>query len=433
MVTIIKDIKLAMDRLSCKNKIKLKKRIIFAALVVELFISPVFAASATDSISNELSSSPDDVTQLLSTLEKENNSLISKTPLSSLIKKIEKEKKRQKEKYGVNWGMNYIPLLEYSSSGYPHVNASGSAYQFFGSYKPKPFQQLKTTIGLKVEGNHRYSDISPGHFAEEINSAILTTSGYKPYPLAVTELWIQQSLIPNVLAYRLGKIDLTSIMNSYAFDSRQFYFLSNVFTKHPATAVPSKSPGAVLGIALGAHLYTALGAVGLDGEDTTSGFSSFDRGKFFTAIEIGYRDIIKNPQSDNYHVFFWHVPDQPEKQQLSDQGISVVLQKNLFNKFIPFVKLDWSKGRVATFNKLFITGFGLQHPFYGSIGLWGVGMGYAQLAEDATNQAILESFYRVQLTPNSQLTPNIQFIKTLPINGHQPIATVWNLRYRIAV
>ncbi len=422
-----------MDRLSGRNKIKLKKRLV-PVIVMELFVFQIFAApvSSTNSISNELSSSPDDVTQLLSTLKQENNSLIPTTPLSSSLKKLEQEKKRQKEKYNVDWGMNYIPLWEYSSSGYPSENASGSTYQFFGTYKLKAFQQLKTTLGLKVEGNHRYSDVAPGNFAEEINSAILTTSGYRPYPLAVTELWVQQSLIPNVLAYRLGKIDLTSIMNSYAFDSRQFYFLSNVFTKHPATAVPSKSPGVVLGAALGTHFYTALGAVGLDGKDTTSGFSSFDQGKFFTALEVGYRDIITNPQSDNYHIFLWHVPDQPEKQQLSDQGISVVLQKNLFNKFIPFVKLDWSRGRVATFNKLFIAGFGLQHPFYGSIGLWGLGMGYAQLAEDATNQTILESFYRVQLTRHSQLTPNIQFIKTLPVNGHQPIATVWNLRYRIA-
>lgn len=408
--------------------------IVFSSTALVFFSTAVFAnTSAPDNpIANELSASPDDVIQLLSTLEQENNSIINKAPLTAVFKEIEKIKQQQK-KHGLNWGTNYIPLVEHSSSGYPRENASGGAYQFFGTYKPKKFQRNKTTLGLKLEKNDSYTDISPGNFAQEINSAILTVSGYKPYPLAVTELWFQQSIIPNTMAYRLGKIDLTSIMNSYAFDSRQFYFLSNVFTRHPATAVPSKSLGGVIGLALGTHLYTALGAVNANGEDTTADFAALHKGKFFTALEIGYRDIITNPQSDNYHLFLWHVPAQPEKQLLSDRGLSVVLQKNLFNKFIPFVKLDWSRGRVATFNKLFITGFGLQHPFYGSIGLWGLGLGYAELAENDEQQAILETFYRVQLTPNSQLTPNVQLIKTLPVNGHQPIATVWNLRYRVAV
>ena len=94
--------------------------------------------------------------------------------------------------------------------------------------------------------------------------------------------------------------------------------------------------------------------------------------------------------------------------------------------------MDWSRGTVATFNKLFITGFGLQHPFYGSIGLWGFGIGYAELA-DNTHQGIVETYYRLQLTPNSQLTPNIQLIKTLPVNSQQPIVKVFNLRYRLAI
>lgn len=383
-------------------------------------------------IANELSTSPDDVTQLLSTLKQDNKSLIEKTPVDQFLKQIDKIKKLHK-RYGLDWGMSYIPLLEHSSFSHNKENASGGAYQFFSNYRPQRFQASKTLFGLKIETNQRFTEISPGNFADELNSAILTVSGYRPYPPAITELWIQQSILPNIMAYRLGKIDLTSIMNSYAFDSRQFYFLSNVFSRHPATAVPTKALGAVLGIALGSHFYTALGTVDANGEDNAADFAVFRKGKLFTALELGYRDIITNPQSDNYHLFLWHVDAQPEKQQLSDQGLSVVLQKNLFNQFIPFVKLDWSKGRVATFNKLFITGFGLQHPFFGSIGLWGLGLGYAELAENQDHQGILETFYRIQLTPHSQLTPNIQWIKTLPFNETTPIATVFNLRYRIAV
>lgn len=390
-------------------------------------------SDSANSISNELNASPNDINQLLSTLEQENKSLIPNTPLTPYLQKFKTKKNKLHEDYGLNFGMSYTPLIEYSKLGQPHENASGGNYEFFGRYKPKSLQHSKTTFGIKLEDNHAYSTIPPGEFSGQINSAIKTVSGYIPFNLAVTELWLQQSLIPNKIAYRLGKIDLTSIMNSYAFDSRQFYYLSNVFTSHPATAVPSKALGGVLGVSLGPHLYSSIGAVDANGEETTSGFSTLHKGKFYTAVEMGYRDIITNPQSDNYHVFLWHVAAQPEKELLSDQGLSIVLQKNINSKFIPFIKGDWNRGHVTTFNKLIISGFGLQHPFLGSMGLWGLGAGWAELSEQqGVNQLIVETYYRLQLTPNSQLTPNLELIKALPVNQGQHLVTVFNLRYRFA-
>lgn len=407
--------------------------------IIFLLSSPLWATQAKPplndtSIAKELSASPNDINQLLSLLKQEKYSLIKRTVATPFFDQFQADVKKLKDKYGIDFGINYIPLLEYSEAGRPKDNASGANFEFFGRYMPQSWQRTKTIFAIKLDDNHEYSSIAPGNFSGQLNSTIKTTSGYVPYNLAVTELWIQQSIIPDVVAYRLGKIDLTSMMNSYAFDSRRFFFLSDVFSRHPATAVPAKSLGAVVGFALSKHLYSAVGIVNAEGTEITSGFSTVFKGHYFTSVELGYRDVITNPQSDNYHVFLWHVDSRPEQAKPGGQGISVVLQKNIQNRLIPFIKLDWSTGEAAAFNKLFITGVGLEHPFHGYFGLLGVAGGYAELAEQkGTNQWIVETFYRLQLTPHSQLTPDVELIKPVSAKGFHRIATVFNLRYNVSI
>jgi hypothetical protein len=383
---------------------------IFALLLVG--ISSLFASELSPTNSNTassiLSTSPNDINQLLSLLKQENYSLISQTVFTPYIKKYEDQVEALQKSTGLNFGMSYIPLYEYSNAGMMTKTASGGGFDFFARYLPASLQGSKTVMGMKLSTNEAFSHIYPGNFSKQFNSKIRTVSGYLPLDPAVIELWVQQTILNDKMTYRLGKIDLTSMMNTYAFDSRRFYFLSNVFNSHPATAVPSKSLGAVIGVVLSKHFYTAAGIVNANGEISTSGFASLHQNDYYTALELGYRDIITSPQSDNYHVFLWHVDARNDRGIPSDQGLSVVLQKNFNSKIIPFIKYDWNQGRATEFKTLLISGFGLEHPFGGHFGLLGLAMGLVELSiYPGEHQTITEAFYRLQLTPYSQLTPDI--------------------------
>ncbi len=385
-------------------------------------------------ISSQLNASPNDVNQLLAFLQQEKYSLIPRTPLTPYLNQYEDHLKELKNKYGIDFGMNYIPLVEYSGAGNPHDNASGGNFELFGRFMPKNLQASKTTFGIKVDDTHSYTEITPGFFSSQINSIIRTTSGYIPYNLAITELWVEQSLIRNVLSYRLGKINISNVMNTYAFSSRRFYFLGNVFSSHPATAVPTDALGAVVGVSLSQHFYTSIGFIDAEGRVNDSGFSTVFKGHYFTSVEVGYRDIIVNPQSDNYHVFLWHVDSRPELGRPSGDGVSILLQKNFKSRFIPFIELNWNKHEPAIFSKLFISGFGLEHPFHEEFGLLGLASGVAELAErKGVNQWIVEAFYRMQLTSYSQLTPDVELIQPLSSNNTRRTLAVFNLRYRVAI
>lgn len=398
---------------------------------------PVFAQSAssnsinTGSAESALNSSPNDVSQLLSTLKEENNSIITQTPLTPFFKKWERAAQQLDQKTGLNLGLDYVPLLEHAYQTLGRQNASGGELQLFGKWSLLKEKKHSPLIGFKIEDKHRYSPIYPSQLAEQFDSIIKTVSGYKLLNPSVTELWFQSALINNSMAFRIGKIDLTSVMNSYAFDSRRFFFLSDAFSSTPAIDKPTKGLGVIAGIKIAQHFYLSSGINDLNGEDDNTGFNTLHRSEFIKAIEFGYRDKVINPQSDNYHVFLWQSDAQQAIGKPSDHGYSVVLQKNIANRFIPFFKANINSGRVKDIKQLYTSGFGYHYPFNEKYGLLGLAAGYAVLSDKQLgHQIIVESFYRIQLTPDTQITPDVQMIYTANPSHWVP---VMNLRFRTAI
>lgn len=405
------------------------------------FLNPNITTTQSD-VEWQLNSSPKDINQLLSALERENKSLIEKTPLTPVFDKIEKIIDELSEQSGLDLGSAYIPLYQHADHS-KIENAQAAEAEIFGRWHIFGEKNKSPMIGFKIEQKHRSTQIFPSKLAEQFNSIIKTVSGYEQLRLSITELWLQTSIIPNIMAIRIGKINLSSVMNSYAFDSRQFYFLSDVFSSEPAINKPQKGLGAITAIRLSKHYYVSAGIMDLNGQEGSSGFRTLHRGEFIKAIEFGYRDRIITPQSDNYHIFFWQSDAQKSLGIPSDSGWSLVLQKNFYYRFIPFFKMNLNGGQSKDIKQLYIAGFGFHYPFNGEFGLLGFALGYAVLSDKTLgHQFILESFYRIQLTKYSQLTPDIQFIRT-PHNiafNEQPCnfninrwVPVFSLRYRIAV
>jgi porin len=436
-------------------------------LLVVFLPNIAIASRQEEAPKTSFASSPNDVSQLLSTLERENESLIPQTILTPFFKKFEHDVEEGAKRTGNNFGIEYIPLYQYANLGMPHENASGGEFEIFGHYRPLGYENISSTFGYKIEQKHAYGQVFPGEFSEQLNLIVKTISGYEKLNPAVTELWYQQIIVDDLVIVRLGKVDVTSIMNSYAFDSRKFYFLSNAFTSHPATDEPKKSLGLITGLKLSPHVYLAATVVDANGQENTSGFNTFGKGQYFSAIEFGYREIINNPSSDNYHVFIWQTAARPQLELPSEHGYSIVLQKDFSYRFIPFVKLDINEGKTQEIKRLIIAGFGFHHPFGGRFGLFGFGIGYAKLShlafeekkEEETkafgmhmheynlhrefeyghdkpngHQVIFEMFYRVQFAPYTQITPDIQVIRTLPYEKYPARwATVASIRLRTAI
>ncbi len=411
-----------------------------ASILICLLFIPYANAALSSAQTNSkleeeevLATSSKDVNQLVSLSEQQRNSLIQNTPFDPFFTKIHQTINKLDETTGVKVGFDYVPLYQHARHSPVKENASGGEAQLFGRWKICKEAKQSPTIGFKVEQRHRFTELYPSQLASQFNSEIKTVSGYEQLEVSITELWLQSVLIDKFMALRAGKLDMTSIMNTYAFDSRQFHFLSDVFSSEPAVNRPSKGLGAMLALKLDSHVYMGAGIIDLNGELSTSGFNTLHLDQFTKAFEIGYREKILDPNSDNYHFFLWHSDAQDQFGRPSDHGWSIVLQKNFNEKFIPFFKTNLNTGRVKNIKELYLLGFGYQYPFGQKYSLFGLAAGKAVLSDlsekDKGHQAIVESFYRIQLLPFTQLTSDVQLLRN-PTNDW---TSVFNLRLRFAI
>jgi porin len=387
----------------------------------------------TPPIVNVLNISPNDINQLLQDLEEKRVALIEKTAFSPYFDYWNSVSQLVEEKTGVSIGFAYTALYQQAQYAFPKKHASGGDFDFFGRWMYLDRDVQQSLVGFRVEQRHNFAQIAPGDLHLFIGSVANTTQAFNTYDGALVELWWEQLLPKNRAGFRIGKIDITSVMNNYAFESQNFYFLNNVFTGHPGWAEPANGLGAAFGFGLTEHLYSGFGLVDANGSNTTSGFNTFGKGEYFTGFEFGYRTQIRSPDGDNFHVFLWHSDKRRDLNIPSDQGISMTLQKNIKDKYLPFFRIDTNKGRASEFKRLLISGIGISSLFGKAYGLLGAAIAYGVPTDHKHgDETIVELFYRIQLTPYSQLTPDIQLIKLKPIDAYSKWDCVASLRIRVA-
>lgn len=377
--------------------------------------------------------SPNDVSQLLSDVDKREAAFFPETPLTRFFRRWRLFTALINQETGLNVGMAYTGLYQYTPKGDPKKNASGGDFDIFGQWTFNQQEATRSILGFNLEQRHAYGKVAPAELNEMIESLVRTTRGFNRLDFSLTQFWWEQQVFKRHAGFRVGKIDITSLMNNYAFESQDFYFLNDAFTGHPAWAEPDNSLGFVTGVGLSKHVYAQFGLINNNGKKSTGGFNTFRKGEFFTAVELGIRSELRNPDDDNYHIFLWHTDARPEEHLPSDAGLSIVLQNNIKEKYIPFFKFDINQGRAAKFKQIVLGGIGIYQPFGEVYGLMGMAAAYAVPAHDAHGvQTITEVFYRIQLTPFVQITPDLQLIKTnLVVQGSRWDA-VFSFRLRVA-
>ena len=78
-----------------------------------------------------------------------------------------------------------------------------------------------------------------------INSTFKTTTGFNEQNIKLNEIWCEQHLLNKKFGYRIGRIDIMSMMNNFSFDRQNYFFLNNMITSHPAVAAPDNFFGFV--------------------------------------------------------------------------------------------------------------------------------------------------------------------------------------------
>lgn len=412
----------------------------FPALVAALLLlcQPVMAQSAAPNRrAPEIGgffNSPDDVDNQLAESEEPNDALFPVGPLEPFHVQWQHFARRLAQEIWLDLGLNYTALYQHSDTslrGRPSQGAVGDL-DVFGRWNlvnrggPWPGAMVFFT-----ENRQRFTEIPPSDLGAAIGSLWGTTNAFSEQDYALTQLYWEHGSREDRLIFRLGKMDPDSIFDRSRYVSANKAFLNQAFSTTLTMPARKAALGATLAISPITKTYVIGGVY--DANGTKTSFGEIEKGELFTAIEFGVAPGHGKPGAGLYHVTLWHSDGQEEANRPSGRGIALTFQQELGpdGDIVPFFRYSYGDGGATPIRQAIVVGMGLEEPFGQNNDLIGVGFSWGQPTDSTVrDQYVLEAFYRLQVTPHTNLSPDIQLIFHPSENPAEEIIIVGGARLR---
>ena len=197
-----------------------------------------------------------------------------------------------------------------------------------------------------------------------------------------------------------------------------------------------------------ANYYILGGVYSANSSDTGTTIDEvFDTGELFCQVEVGWSALARSGvpvqargpmDSNNIHLTAWYKDAQPgqENPTLRPEARGLAFNANMTvgDSLMWFLRAGASEGWVS--DRAVSAGFGWRPAGHFS-DLFGFGVGWVRPNADIVPEPFqreqwnVETFYRLQLTPNFAITPDLQYIANPSLNPGVDDLWVASLRARI--
>ncbi|MFN3130492.1 carbohydrate porin [Roseibium sp.] len=388
---------------------------------------------------------PDDIPNLIQHSNKARESRLEQGIFPGFLQRWSVFKEDLDRKAGIKFSLAYAYVLQGAASDSRGETGSGGQAEFdftwelFGRSEGQ-----KGTIGGKLESRHKvFNPTAPQFTAMNAGSIWPGAIGYGVLDIAASQLWYEHQFIGDRVLMRAGKISPFTLFDYYKYKSPRTGFLGQPQSFTPTIPFPPSA----LGIAGGARLengtYVAAGAFDGNGVATRPGFDTlFEHGELFKVAELGWApDFVfglepgqdYRPGNDDYHLTLWHTDARTSAGRPEGWGFTVSVQKG-FGNIVPFARYGYSDGGATTLKQFASIGAGFEDVFGYDSDVIGIGLSWGDPFNTALDpQYVLEAFYRMQLTPQIALTPDVQVIVDPATDPASDVLGVFSLRGRIAL
>jgi porin len=350
---------------------------------------------------------------------------------------------------GPSLGSDYTSVYLDASDNLPGASddASSGMVRFFGTWELFGRGEANTgTLSFKFDHRHRYTNTPPNAFSiDNLGYIDSMASTFNDEGWRLTNLHWRQSWSSGEVIALGGLLSVPDFFDIFALGSPWLHFQSLAFTTGSGTiSLPGDAAlGVIIGGWLNENLYIMGGFEDANSlsDDPTEGFDTFiNDNEYFKHIEIGWTTSRDRAYLDNFHLSLWQV-DEREKAGVKD-GWGGVLSFTHYvgDRWMPFVRAGYAKDGSSPLEKTLSAGLAYQpNPIGMSAGdLLAFGANWGKpnetvFGDGLDEQYAFELFYRLQVTQELAITPDIQFLIDPALNPEEDSIWVFGVRARLAL
>ena len=343
-------------------------------------------------------------------------------------------KSRVNSNYGLRFGVDYTMLYQkLSDSQTDEDHALSGILRGYGEWTP--FDRQSKNAGrlvFKVDNRHKITgDVTAANLGGEAGYIGQTGVLFNDIGWEVIDFNWQKGIGDRggLIAGRFDPMDYLAVLG-YANPWTAF---SNAATLlNPAIAFPDASWGIGGGSWLTDSWYWK-GSVN-DANGSLTNYEWFrDGSEFFKWGEVGWSPSRDERYTANVHLMAWHVDDREEVGLDSADGFSVGANWTTTDqRWMVFGRAGWSDGDAALYEESYTAGF--MRKFRRNSDLLGLALNWGQPPQEELDaQTTGEFFYRLQLSQNLAITPNLQLLRDPALNQEEDTVWVAGLRVRLTL
>ena len=422
------------------------------AIAVALILLALYAASARHAVAADAAppskgpaslsgyerirrvGGPDSVHSSLRHHDAKKDSFYRGHVISDAIEPYYRWKRCLKKRYGLSLGMDFNVLYQGATASLGDQEAAGGVWRLYGHWEV--FGRDAPTTGevvFRIENRHRIStDLAPSELGAALGSLYKTANSFDSWGWGMTNLQWQQWFANGRYGIAVGQVDLRDWVDTFDLSNWRTALLSAAVT-YPTNPLPA----AGLGGAIFAYFrkcntpYVVAGFSDANGHPSDWRWDTFfDAQEYYAFVEAGWTPSFERKDHDNIRITCWHQDATAVKGKPEGWGVSFSAAWMFGDRFAPFLRGGYAEGGLAPSEAAVVAGLGIHRK---SHDLFGVALGWGRPhAADLRDQKTAEVFYRLQVSQNLGITPDVQVIVDPSRNPGEDVIGVFSLRLQLA-
>ncbi|MGI9241222.1 MAG: carbohydrate porin, partial [Verrucomicrobiales bacterium] len=313
---------------------------------------------------------------------------------------------------GLKIGMDYTTMSQWSSHTEDGQDFGMSqVLRALGTWRPirtpggaRGELVWKTETRTSLGGNPTPRDLG-------FNSgSALSTANFKELRYwGLTDLYWKQLFQDGKYGILVGHMDPGDWADQYSLLNAWTSFMNDAFYNNPTEAIPSRGFGIVGQLYTEKSLYLLAGIHDANGGDGRLDWNSFwDGSEYFTWAEVGLRGESGISARNNTHLHVWHQDAREEAGTEESWGTIFTHSFVTGHDGVAFLRAGYSEGDAPQMRRFVGAGYSTKVFDRDRLGIatsWG-----SPPDKSRRDQVTSEIFYRLQVTENMTISPDLQLI-----------------------